>query len=425
MQSVKQQTQSSNNYLDRVLVYGAKPFLYRGRVRSLLGFPAWVGGDVAFPPLLPPVGFRYANANHTSMAYSREKQSIDIPGISDRNISYPFISNPEKSRGVEKVKDCVPETEAILQCSEAKPVVHNIGAGKGKINPTIGKEEATKIENRFRERMEKTVNPVTIPGLRELQDVDKVKESVPETEAILQYSEAKPVVHDIGAGKGKITPRSGKEEVTKTENRFREKMEKTVNPVTINGSKGFQNQFQGKREESIDQPSISVFGSKKSQNPEGIKNKAFNPQLMSKIKKSQEPGIVKEKAIETQLSDHREEPVKGDVKIINDKEKIKAKPDYEFGSQSYWSSAARVEQLRRQVLRLNTLKPLKTKILSSSPGEKVKGTQGIKKEEQLQIPDSPVPPVVIVKPAQRRTPGIPCAFWERSYLARFHLKTLR
>jgi hypothetical protein len=64
MQSHKQQIQPSNNYLYRALVYGAKPFLYRGRVRSLLGFPEWVGGDVAYLPLLPPVGFRYADYNY-------------------------------------------------------------------------------------------------------------------------------------------------------------------------------------------------------------------------------------------------------------------------------------------------------------------------------------------------------------------------
>jgi len=453
MQPDKKQIQTSNNYFYRALVYGAKPFLYRGRVRSLLGFPEWTGGNATYPPLLLPVGFRYANANQTSMAYSldyknspgntdslslqaeqrqelenigdykaREEHSIDIPAISDRNISYPFLEGEtknntiglrtekpafrEKSQGMEQVKESMPETETFLHHRKAKPVVHEVGTGKDKINPgTVDRnhqslsldQSSLSVFGSKKSQEPKGINIrkdnsglttemkafpgedareeqiIDIPGisdrnifypfldgerknntiglrtekpaLREKsQGMEQVKESVPETETLLHHRKAKPVVHEVGTGKDKINP-----------------------------------------------------------------------------------GIVKEGAATTQLSDHREEPVNGgDVKIINDKTKVKANPDYEFGSQTYWDSVARVEQLRQQVHRLNTSKVLKTEILSSSSGEKVKATRGIKKEEQLQVP-SHVPPVAIVKPLSRqhRTSRVPCAFWERSYLGRFHLRTLR
>ncbi|MGD9100097.1 MAG: hypothetical protein PVF45_06420 [Anaerolineae bacterium] len=49
------------DYLRGVLVDGAKPFRYRGRVRSLLGVPDSEGSHLAFSPAFPPVGFRYTH----------------------------------------------------------------------------------------------------------------------------------------------------------------------------------------------------------------------------------------------------------------------------------------------------------------------------------------------------------------------------
>jgi hypothetical protein len=50
------------SYLRRVLLDGAKPFLYRSRVRSLLGVPDGGGGEVSFSPIIPPVGFTYLHS---------------------------------------------------------------------------------------------------------------------------------------------------------------------------------------------------------------------------------------------------------------------------------------------------------------------------------------------------------------------------
>lgn len=47
-------------YLHSALADGARPFRYRGAVSSLLGVPASEGRSLVLSPVLPPVGFRYA-----------------------------------------------------------------------------------------------------------------------------------------------------------------------------------------------------------------------------------------------------------------------------------------------------------------------------------------------------------------------------
>ena len=51
----------SANYLRNVLLDGAKPFLYRSGVRSLLGVPESDRCELVFSPAMPPVGFPYAD----------------------------------------------------------------------------------------------------------------------------------------------------------------------------------------------------------------------------------------------------------------------------------------------------------------------------------------------------------------------------
>ncbi|MGH7775201.1 MAG: hypothetical protein ACREQA_23490, partial [Candidatus Binatia bacterium] len=57
------------SYLHSVLLDGAKAFLYRSGVRSLLGIPDKEGGEVAFSPTVPPVGFTYPNSHFMGEPY--------------------------------------------------------------------------------------------------------------------------------------------------------------------------------------------------------------------------------------------------------------------------------------------------------------------------------------------------------------------
>ena len=56
-------------YLRNVLLDGAKPFLYRSGVRSLLGIPDSGGSEIAFSHTMPPIGFTYPNSQFMGEPY--------------------------------------------------------------------------------------------------------------------------------------------------------------------------------------------------------------------------------------------------------------------------------------------------------------------------------------------------------------------
>ncbi|NIM18423.1 MAG: hypothetical protein GTO45_41110, partial [Candidatus Aminicenantes bacterium] len=169
MQSHKQQTQPANNYLYRALVYGAKPFLYRGRVRSLLGFPEWTGGDIAYPMGLPPVGFRYADYNYpfpftgntpteksftgniydfafTHEGYDRPAggKRMGIPGDSDRSSGFPSRCGTDNMYGSGK-----PQGPEIVNQLETDVQLQGKMASSGTVEDT--------------ERSEPTMNQAQMP----------------------------------------------------------------------------------------------------------------------------------------------------------------------------------------------------------------------------------------------------------------------
>lgn len=57
------------SYFRRVLLDGAKPFVYRKGVRSLLGVPESDGGGMVFSPAMPPSGFPYTNPQFMEEPY--------------------------------------------------------------------------------------------------------------------------------------------------------------------------------------------------------------------------------------------------------------------------------------------------------------------------------------------------------------------
>lgn len=59
----------TTGYLRNVLLDGAKPFLYRSGVRSLLGIPDSGGSEIAFSHAMPTVGFAYPNSHFMGEPY--------------------------------------------------------------------------------------------------------------------------------------------------------------------------------------------------------------------------------------------------------------------------------------------------------------------------------------------------------------------
>ncbi|OPY75273.1 MAG: hypothetical protein A4E63_00384 [Syntrophorhabdus sp. PtaU1.Bin050] len=80
-----------NGYLEGVLIDGAKSFLFRSRVRTLLGLPEWDGDNRIFSSPSLPVGFKYGRSlprgepfMGTPYSYTRAGEVHDFGGRSSR-----------------------------------------------------------------------------------------------------------------------------------------------------------------------------------------------------------------------------------------------------------------------------------------------------------------------------------------------------
>jgi hypothetical protein len=106
--------QAAGGYLRAVLREGAKPFLYRGRVRSLLGIPDGDKENRPLPPASPPVGFIYSRPGFWRESdagqFSRDEGGQDKKGSREGITSEPLVqdgsflneavSGPEKRAGL-------------------------------------------------------------------------------------------------------------------------------------------------------------------------------------------------------------------------------------------------------------------------------------------------------------------------------------
>lgn len=87
--------QMPTRYLHSVLLDGAKPFLYRSGVRSLLGIPDSEGDEIVFSPTTPPVGFDYANSQFMREPYIPQ-YSPDLTVSSALGMQGVGLESPEE-----------------------------------------------------------------------------------------------------------------------------------------------------------------------------------------------------------------------------------------------------------------------------------------------------------------------------------------
>src|SRR5205823_1775624 len=93
------------SYLRDVLLDGAKPFLYRSGVRSLLGVPGSEDGEVVFSTM-PPVGFAYANSQFMGEPYISQyspdltvSSALGMQGVNlESNQEVVSVTTPESSQ---------------------------------------------------------------------------------------------------------------------------------------------------------------------------------------------------------------------------------------------------------------------------------------------------------------------------------------
>jgi hypothetical protein len=126
---------------------------------------------------------------------------------------------------------------------------------------------------------------------------------------------------------------------------------------------------------------------------------------------NQEP--AGKKAAPTRLLNRLNKQVDRHMRAVEEEVEPVPVQEDQISSLSNRTAAMRIEQLRQEVHKL--------KAGDSSPS--IDENREIKEEEQKQIPNPPLQPAVFSRQSTQQS-QVPWAFWERSYLSRFHLKTL-
>ncbi|OPY74869.1 MAG: hypothetical protein A4E65_03720 [Syntrophorhabdus sp. PtaU1.Bin153] len=130
----------SSGYLERMLVDGAKPFLFRSRVRTLLGLPEWDGDNRIFSSPSLPVGFKYGKGLPQDGPFMGARYSLtrtgegpvfvgptsrhEVSEETDLNIfasgrTFPYeaeeIIRPRKFAGDDVFEDGVPKRDVLIR----------------------------------------------------------------------------------------------------------------------------------------------------------------------------------------------------------------------------------------------------------------------------------------------------------------------
>ncbi len=442
MQSDKPGT--SRGYLHGVLVAGGKPFHYRGGVRSLLGIPDGESGNLAFAPTLPPVGFRYANyelrgeaywatqhppieATHPALGSGawEELEAQDITGENrlTQDMAQPRGSGPESK----------PEQVTV------EPTKASAGLDAG--SEQVGLDILTKDKNRFRQRLSpanlmkgsKTETPDTPeasqhdapeketvqkemairdaaqsrgagPELKqESGTVEPAAKPIPSDTAIEQASLEIPGVSEREQSFPALSPaKTDHAPADRTENRHHQR----VSAARSRGrSAGTPQAGEGQLAQGGSQTQAPAMERREAGKHMPMPQKgvaAAAPDFVPVLEGSPKPERVKQRLVTTPV------PVGPDQAL----EVQSVRPD--IVNRSNTAAADKIEQLRRTVHQL-------TAKVASQPGQTDHPT---KPQPPAQMPPPPAQPVVIIQRSstQARTPH---AFWERRYLGRFHLRTLR
>lgn len=163
------------NYLYNILTDGARPFLYRNKIYSLLGIPDNQNITFSFPPNLPPVGFRYVNHPLTSelnLSYPYENHTSNITvsnshhnyhshtQVSDHDEDKDMTNDESKQRQTESDESGQEENSRNLNSPERK-YIHN----------SVSKP---KTQESFTFKPEKNSTEINMP---EIKEIDQSKAS--------------------------------------------------------------------------------------------------------------------------------------------------------------------------------------------------------------------------------------------------------
>ena len=408
MQSDRQQTLDS--YLKNIIADGSKPFRYRSGVRSLLGIPNSEGGNLTLSPILPPAAFRYTHHLFMGEPYATHHSSYES-GRSGSCSEQGSALEGYQAIHREYIQDKIPVKErktGIPHVSE-KSRHDSVNRGVVRDSALIGNatQSAAMPESKQKEVLTEPVEKREKPDAA----IESARIEIP------------------GASERKTSffPLSQKEGLTppgKTEKRVQKEMLQTGS-----GKNSVRESFpEAKKDAQTVNPASTAKSSLEMlRRTEIIKEKpAIIPSPgITKHEELEEVTTVTAEANKAEKNEFSEgivrHPAGGSVKSrkFRPDQTLAPSPSQDLGlaftNRSNRDAAGKIDQLRHTVHKLTSKISSQTAKTDHKPKQ-----QGPQKTIQ-----PPARQVIIIKKQSSRQARIPCAFWERSYLCHFHLKTLR
>jgi len=395
------------SYLRNVLLDGAKPFLYRSGVGSLLGIPDSGGSEIAFSHSMPPIGFTYPNSQFMGEPYISHYSSdmtvssalgthgIDLEGYKEivaRDAQQFMHPQAQTERIVHSISQAKEKGEAkvmpkgIAQTSTATPEPDQ----KNVIRPVpvSGQEKSSVEPSQVSERPGTVFEPATI----DIPGASKRIQNFP----ALSLSEQREPFSNMAEVQSQLAL-SPKDSRPGSVARLLYEGSGIFAPSPLQG----EGRDRGRRsDEAFCQSSAAAL--------------SFNPRPIPPPKGRDRAGLVNRLSTmsEHHVSEGQENELSSapTINAVHSSERV---TQIDPGAGNGASRAAdRIEQLRNAVHELATKQ--------SPPREQTRDEAQL---QQQQLPP-PVQQVVIVR--QPASPArIPHAFWERSYLSRIRIRILR
>lgn len=386
--------QTSSSYLHRVLRDGAKPFRYRSGVRSLLGMPDSEGIKLSSSSKLPPIGFRYANPSFASEPFTAASSLEEV----DHS---PWYNEPEK-----RVEAYQTNTEESTQ-----PHASSVSAKKS-MSPSEVEERATKAVSAV---VEKSQQPFAVSSSK----IENAKIEIPgATDKSYRFPALSSLANDDLLQKShqqKILSKEAREnQAAEFPYKVEEQRQPKISPANAQANLTKKALSEVRQNEFLMHSSGEIVADSEGlQKRRGVAQRLTPNHLAGEL---ENPAVIETDADEGKAkifakTEHLSQ--RSDHVLVSTERMSRLNSSQAFVALPHANPVERIEQLRQAVHELASKKTLpQPQPHNEAPPPETKQ------------PPVPTPPVVIIKRWANHA-GIPCAFWERSYLSRFHLRFLR
>lgn len=382
----------SGGYLHGVLLDGAKPFLYRSGVRTLLGVPD-AGGSLHYAPPVPPAGFQYVQRSRF------DGRTPDTPG-GDHEVVREYPHRIARSAEVESIEDRSDVSQSATPPHAVAPVAAEVPMPASIAMPHRAQEAKSSTDlppAPAREASEgRSATNMEIPGIsRAIRDFPALRATV-SPEELQPGGEPAGKKKESNPSQDQATPSADAPVAdippavhAPTLRMMAPRREPPAQEPKGNPRRGSEVEEHGEREGTIVR-SAEVLKSA-TQSPEGL-IPALRREPSMPVRAISRP----DPAAGSELYPDPIAPATGALALRGTLEHARGKERLEGVERIVERVMARREAARE-------------------------GT-----DEESQRPREPQQQVqVVVAPRPAAPAKIPCAFWERSYLHRFRIRTLR